>query len=210
MIENEAQARTFIEGWGGQSAIEKLEDLTGALREENERQNLVSRGSLDEMWVRHFADSAQLLTHVPRETKGAWFDLGSGAGFPGLVLAILRPEEPTVLVESRRRRIDWLEAMVERLQLGKCEIEGKRLELVETRKAAVISARAFAPLPKLLTLSSRFSTASTYWVLPKGRSAAQEVSELPRKTRKMFHVEQSQTDAEAGIVVGKGKIGTDK
>lgn len=210
MIANEDQARAFIEERAGQSAIEKLDDLAGALREENERQNLVSRGSLDEVWVRHFADSAQLLTHVPRETKGSWFDLGSGAGFPGLVLAILRPDEPTVLVESRRRRIDWLEAMVERLQLGKCEIEGKRLELVETRKAAVISARAFAPLSKLLTLSSRFSTASTYWVLPKGRSAAQEVSELPRKTRKMFHVEQSRTDAEAGIVVGKGKIGTEK
>ena len=210
MIENEPQARSFIEQWGGQSAIEKLDDLASALREENERQNLVSRGSLDEVWVRHFADSAQLLTHVPRETTGAWFDLGSGAGFPGLVLAILRPDESTVLVESRRRRIDWLEAMVERLQLKKCEIEGKRLELVEARKAAVISARAFAPLPKLLTLSSRFSTASTYWVLPKGRSAAQEVSELPRKTLKMFHVEQSQTDAEAGIVVGKGKIGTEK
>ena len=210
MIANEAQARIFIEEWGGQSAIERLDDLAGALREENERQNLVSRGSLDEVWVRHFADSAQLVSHVPRETKGPWFDLGSGAGFPGLVLAILRPDEPTVLVESRRRRIDWLEAMVERLQLAKCEIEGKRLEIVETRKAAVISARAFAPLPKLLTLSSRFSTASTFWVLPKGRSAAQEVSELPRKTRKMFHVEQSQTNAEAGIVVGKGKIGTDK
>lgn len=210
MITNEAVARSFIEGIGGQGAIDRLEALAAALREENERQNLVSRGSLQEVWVRHFADSAQLIPHVPRETKGAWFDLGSGAGFPGLVLAILRPDEPTVLVESRKRRIDWLEAMVEKLALKNCEVEGKRLELVETRKAAVISARAFAPLPKLLNLSSRFSTASTYWVLPKGRSAAQEVSELPRKTRKMFHVEQSQTDEEAGIVVGKGKIGTGK
>ncbi|QZD94169.1 16S rRNA (guanine(527)-N(7))-methyltransferase RsmG [Qipengyuania gelatinilytica] len=210
MITSEAEARTFIEGLGGQGAIEKLEALAAALREENERQNLVSRGSLEEVWVRHFADSAQLIPHVPRETKGAWFDLGSGAGFPGLVLAILRPNEPTVLIESRKRRIDWLEAMADNLALQNCVIEGKRLELVETRKAAVISARAFAPLPKLLNLSSRFSTVSTYWVLPKGRSAAQEVSELPRKTGKMFHVEQSQTDPEAGIVVGKGKIGTGK
>lgn len=210
MISNEAQARDYIAQWGGADAIEKLELLADALREENAKQNLVSRGSLEETWVRHFTDSAQLLEHVPRETPGAWFDLGSGAGFPGLVLAILRPREPTVLIESRRRRIDWLASIVERLNLGKCEIEGKRLELVETRKAAVISARAFAPLPKLLTLSSRFSTAGTYWVLPKGRSAAQEVEELPRKTRKMFHVEHSLTDEEAGIVVGKGRIGTGK
>ena len=210
MIRDEAQARAFISEWGGAEAIEKLEALGAALREENERQNLVSRGSLDTMWIRHFADSAQLLAHVPRGTQGAWFDLGSGAGFPGLVLAILRPEQPTVLVESRRRRVDWLEAMREKLALEKCEIEGKRLELVESRKAAVISARAFAPLPKLLSLSSRFSTAGTYWVLPKGRSAAQEVSELPKAQRKLFHVEQSLTDDEAGIVVGKGRIGAAK
>lgn len=210
MICDEAQARASISEWAGAAAIDKLEMLAAALRVENDRQNLVSKASMDEVWVRHFADSAQLLTHVPRETRGPWFDLGSGAGFPGLVLAILRPDESTVLVESRRRRIDWLEDIAERLDLPNCEIEGKRLELVDTRKAAVISARAFAPLPKLLNLSARFSTATTYWVLPKGRSAAQEVEELPRNMRKMFHVEQSLTDDEAGIVIGKGKIGTGK
>ena len=188
MIANETDARRFIAGLGGDTAIAKLEALAEELKAENARQNLVSKSSLDEVWVRHFADSAQLLPHVPRGTCGAWFDLGSGAGFPGLVLAILRPNEPTVLVESRKRRIVWLEAMVGELELTNCEIEGKRLELVDTRKAAVISARAFAPLPKLLSLSARFSTARTHWVLPKGRSAAQEVEELPRKQRKMFHV----------------------
>lgn len=206
MIANESKARSFIAGLGGDEAIAKLEVLAEELKAENARQNLVSRGSLEEVWVRHFADSAQLIPHVPRETKGAWFDLGSGAGFPGLVLAILRPDEPTVLVESRKRRIEWLETMARKLELANCEIEGKRLELVDTRKAAVISARAFAPLPKLLILSARFSTARTHWVLPKGRSAAQEVEELPRKQRKMFHVEHSITDDEAGIVVGQGKV----
>ena len=207
MIENEDQARDFILGISDSDTMRKLENLASELRAENERQNLVSKGSLDDIWVRHFADSAQLVPHVPRGTRGAWFDLGSGAGFPGLVLALLRPDEPTVLVEPRKRRIEWLQAMVQKLELKNCEIEGKRLELVESRKAAVISARAFAPLPKLLDLSARFSTARTYWVLPKGRSAAQEVQELPRKMRTMFHVEHSITDGEAGIVVGQGKVG---
>ena len=206
MIANETGARSFIAGLGGEEAIAKLEVLAEELKAENARQNLVAKGSLEEVWVRHFADSAQLIPHVPRESRGAWFDLGSGAGFPGLVLAILRPKEATVLVESRKRRIEWLEAMARKLELANCEIEGKRLELVNTRKAAVISARAFAPLPKLLSLSARFSTARTHWVLPKGRSAAQEVEELPRKQRKMFHVEHSITDDEAGIVVGQGKV----
>lgn len=206
MIFNETDARSFIEGLGGDEAIQKLEVFAEELRAENARQNLVSEDSLKDVWVRHFADSTQLISHVPRETRGAWFDLGSGAGFPGLVLAILRPDEPTVLIESRKRRIEWLEAMARKLELTNCEIEGKRLELVDTRKAAIISARAFAPLPKLLSLSSRFSTACTRWVLPKGRSAAQQMQELPRKLRKMFHVEHSITDAEAGIVVGQGKV----
>ena len=126
------------------------------------------------------------------------------------MIAILRPELPLVLVESRRRRIEWLNAIALDLALTNCIIEGRRLEAVETQKAAVISARAFAPLPKLLSLSSRFSTADTHWVLPKGRSAAQEVDELPRGLRKMFHVEHSITDTDAGIVVGKGKVGAGK
>jgi len=79
---------------------------------------------------------------------------------------------------------------------------GSRLELVETVPTSVISARAFAPLPKLLDLSARFSTGQTVFVLPKGRSAAQELQSLPKKVRKMFHVEQSLTDADAGIIVG--------
>lgn len=206
MIASEAEARAAMQEMGGAGAMEKLDCLAVELRAENEKQNLVSKASLEEVWVRHFLDSAQLARHVPRETRGAWLDLGSGAGFPGLVLAIIRPDDPTVLIESRRRRIEWLESMKAKLDLANCEIEGKSLQQVETRKAAVISARAFAPLPKLLTLSARFSTESTYWVLPKGRSAAQEVQELPRNLRKMFHVEQSETDDEAGIVIGQGKV----
>ena len=210
MIDTEERAREFIAGQAGKEAIEKLERLAAELREENERQNLVSKGSLDAIWVRHFADSAQLLDHVPRETAGMWLDLGSGAGFPGLIVAILRPSGTTTLVESRARRVEWLHAMTDKLSLTECKIEGQRLEAVEAQNAAVISARAFAPLPKLLTLSARFSTATTHWVLPKGRSAAQEVHELPRHLRKMFHVEQSKTDREAGIVVGKGRVGVSK
>jgi 16S rRNA (guanine527-N7)-methyltransferase len=70
---------------------------------------------------------------------------------------------------------------------------------------AVICARAFAPLEKLLSLSARFSTHDTVWLLPKGRSAAQELQEQPESIRAMFHVEQSRTDPEAGIVIGQGR-----
>src|SRR5690606_15077387 len=84
----------------------------------------------------------------------------------------------------------------------KCNIIDSRLEMVPEFAASVISARAFAPMPRLLELSARFSTERTLWLLPKGRSAAQDLAQLPESTRGMFHVEQSCTDPEAGIVIG--------
>lgn len=202
MIENEEEARAYVADLADNAAMERLEWLATALAEENERQNLVARATLSEVWRRHFADSAQLLAHVPRETS-PWLDLGSGAGFPGLVVAALRPDIEIHLVESRRKRVDWLERARTEMQLPNCHVVGSRLELVESFSAGVICARAFAPLPKLLDLSARFSTRDTYWLLPKGRSAAQELAELPPAARSMFHVEQSLTDPEAGIIVGK-------
>ncbi|MFN2099338.1 16S rRNA (guanine(527)-N(7))-methyltransferase RsmG [Altererythrobacter sp. MF3-039] len=182
--------------------MEKVESYLAALREENTHQNLVSARSLEQAWIRHLADSAQLLDHVPRETL-TWLDLGTGPGLPGIILACMRPNFRFILVESRRRRVDWLHDVAQAVGLANVQIEGSRLELVSDCKVDVITARAFAPLPKLIDLSARFSTDATYWVLPKGRSAAQELHELPRSARKMFHVEQSVTDPEAGILVGK-------
>ena len=187
--------------------MERLDLLVAALRSENRRQNLVSAASLDHVWQRHIADSAQLLDHVPRGTGGRlWLDLGSGAGFPGLVVAAMRPEQPMVLVESRTRRIGWLEAMIERLGLTQCSVAGMRLEALEGPPARVISARAFAPLDKLLRLSARFSTGDTCWLLPKGRSAALELQAIAGKWQGLFHVEQSVTDPEAAILVGFGTV----
>jgi len=182
-------------------ALARIERLIALLREENEHQNLVSRASLEAVWQRHIADSAQLLIHVPRETS-PWMDLGTGAGFPGLVNAILRPYCEFLLVESRQRRAEWLERARIALELDRVHVLGSRLELLETRKVAVISARAFAPLAKLLSLSARFSTRETVWLLPKGRSAQQELDEL-RGWRHTFHVEQSLTEPQAGIIVGR-------
>lgn len=202
MIGDEQAARAWLrEAAADAVAIERLELLSRLLAEENQRQNLVSAASLGEVWRRHVVDSAQLLAHVPRETPGPWLDLGTGAGFPGLVIAALRPELEVVMVESRARRVEWLERARIALGLTRARIDGRRLELVESFPAGAISARAFAPLDKLLDLSARFSTAATCWLLPKGRSAQQELDEL-NGWRHTFHVKQSLTDPEAGIIVG--------
>ncbi len=204
MISSEAEARAWLERlpeWSAEAA-ERLERLVVLLAEESARQNLVSASSLGSVWQRHIADSAQLLAHVPRETSSPWLDLGTGAGFPGLVIAALRPECEVLMVESRGRRAEWLEAARIALGLERAKIVATRLELLPTQKFCVISARAFAPLPKLLELSARFSTADTLWLLPKGRSAPQELQGLTGWDH-MFHVEQSLTDPEAGLIVGK-------
>ena len=202
-LTTEAQAQEWLAQlpeWDP-AARDRLELLTRLLRLANQHQNLVAASSLDAVWLRHIADSAQLLAHVPRETSSPWLDLGTGAGFPGLVIAALRPECRMVMVESRARRAEWLESARAALQLERAEVFGGRLELLPAEKFCVISARAFAPLPKLLDLSARFSTSDTRWLLPKGRSAAQELLELTG-WQHMFHVEQSLSVAEAGVIVG--------
>jgi 16S rRNA (guanine527-N7)-methyltransferase len=210
MIASEQQARAWLAAlpeWDAVAA-ERIERLIALLVEENARQNLVAAASLPLVWQRHIADSAQLLPHVPRETSSPWIDLGTGAGFPGLVIAALRPDCEVVMVESRARRIEWLERARITLGLEYARVVGARLEQVESRPFRVISARAFAPLVRLLDLSARFSTKDTLYLLPKGRSAQQELSEL-KGWNHLFHVEQSLTDPEAGVIVGQllGKKG---
>lgn len=204
MISNEDQARTYCDSLCDAAAMERLTSFIGLLARENEQQNLISNKSLEFVWQRHIADSLQLLALVPRETS-PWLDLGSGAGMPGLILALARPDLTLHLIESRKRRVAWLESVAAQYSLTNCKVHCSRLENVESFPVAVICARAFAPLEKLLKLSARFSTQETVWLLPKGRSAAQELSEQPESVREMFHVEQSLTDPQAGIVKGQGR-----
>lgn len=204
MIETESAAKAYVSGLCDAAAIARLEILVRELALENEHQNLVAKATIPCVWQRHIADSAQLLEFCP-DAHGIWLDLGSGAGFPGLVIAAMRSETPVVLVESRKRRVEWLERAAGLMGLENCRVEGRRLEQVERFDAGIISARAFAPLDRLLSLSARFSTSTTHWVLPKGRSAEQEVQGLPGNRQSMFHVEQSRTDPEAGIIVGRGQ-----
>ncbi|WP_062783222.1 16S rRNA (guanine(527)-N(7))-methyltransferase RsmG [Novosphingobium capsulatum] len=206
MIESEAQAQDWLHQTLGtdDATMARLDRLVELLVAENERQNLIARGTIPMVWQRHIVDSAQLLT-VPRETlpDGAWLDLGTGAGFPGLVIATLQPQRPVTLVDSRRLRTDWLARATAELGLSHVNVVLSRVEDLPDQTYAVLSARAFAPLDKLLTISSRFSTPETLWLLPKGAKAGQEVAILPETWRHVFHVEQSLTDPAAGVIAGR-------
>lgn len=208
LLRSEDQARAYVRKRCSHSAFEALEQFAQCLQEASALQNLVAATTLSSLWLRHIADSAQLLDHVPRET-GIWLDLGTGAGFPGLVIATLQPDREVILVESRKLRIQWLENMIGHLALTKCRLVGQDVRRMDTIEAEVISARAFAPLPRLVELSARFSTKATTWVLPKGRSAEQDIVSLPPQVRARFHVKQSVTDPEGKILLAMGKLRTD-
>ena len=186
--------------------FEKIDLLISELTRESAHQNLIAPSTFPHIWVRHILDSAQLLTlaksfgHV--QPEGTWLDLGTGAGFPGLIIALLSSWKVT-MVESRSRRADYLQDMIEKLDLSaNATLIGSRVEKIEDFPASVISARAFAPLKRLMPLAARFSTEKTLWLLPKGRSASNELDELGAKWQHMFHVKHSITDESARILAG--------
>jgi 16S rRNA (guanine527-N7)-methyltransferase len=198
---NEIEARAALDV--PRETLERLEAFVALLQSENGRQNLVSRSSLDQLWQRHILDSAQLARFAPPDAD-IWLDLGSGAGFPGLLIPLFHPAS-VVLVESRRLRVDFLRAAASVLGVGaRVEIVGARLETVPARPVEVISARAFAPLPKLLALAERFSRPETVWILPKGRNAKSELDAARSSWQGDFRLEPSLTDADAAIIVATG------
>jgi 16S rRNA (guanine527-N7)-methyltransferase len=204
MTEAEAQLWLYEHFDVSRETIKRLETFVEYLKRESTSQNLIAASTLETIWSRHIVDSAQLLLHVPDViNSGAWLDLGSGAGFPGIVVALLTNMSVT-LVESRAKRIDYLDRAVILLDLeSRVKIAGMPLEKVKTAPFSIISARAFAPLPRLLALSARFSTKNTIWLLPKGQNARRELEEVRAHWSVDFHVEPSVTDEEAGIIVGK-------
>jgi len=201
MTEDEARKWLNAEFDVSRETEEKLDALISFLKREAQSQNLISASTMDSIWDRHIVDSAQLLRFCdPRPLD--WIDLGSGAGFPGIVIALLSQHKVT-LVESRGRRIEYLHRAVALLDLEKqITVAGMPLERVETGSFDVISARAFAPLQRLFELAERFSTNKTLWLLPKGRNAAKEWEEVQPGWSGEFHIEPSVTDNEAGILVG--------
>ena len=197
MTEEEAQEALGV----SRETLHRLQMFVELLREENGRQNLVSAASLDEVWVRHILDSAQLLRFAP--DAGTWLDLGSGPGFPGLVIAAVGAAH-VALVESRKLRVDFLHRAASVLGVeDRTTIICSRLETVAARPYDVISARAFAPLDKLFAVAERFAAPETRWVLPKGKNAKVELEAAESLWQGEFRLEPSVTDAEARIIIAE-------
>jgi 16S rRNA (guanine527-N7)-methyltransferase len=168
------------------------------------RTNLVAASTLPALWSRHFADSAQLRTLAP--SARLWLDLGSGAGFPGLVVALLeagRPDFRMHLVESNRKKCAFL-AEVARETKAPVDIHAMRIEDLakspQRLEPDVVSARALAPLPRLLELASPFFGPGTRGLFLKGRDAEAEIEAARASFDFSFRMHPSGTSADSYVV----------
>jgi 16S rRNA (guanine527-N7)-methyltransferase len=154
--------------------LQRLSDYLDLLHRWQSRINLVGPATLADPWRRHFLDAAQLVDRVPAEAANL-VDLGSGAGFPGMVLAVLGV--PGVhLIEADRRKAQFLRE-VARVTGAPATIHAERIEQMRGWPAAVITARALAPLPRLLELADRFLGSDSVCLFLKGKSVGRELTE---------------------------------
>lgn len=188
------------------AALARLEAYAGLITKWQKAINLVAPKTLPELWSRHFLDSAQLLEHAPEGTT-RWLDLGSGGGFPGLVIAALS-DAHVHLVESDQRKSAFLREAARAMNVP-ATVHVKRIEAVDAEQLhqamggppQVISARALAPLTELIGLAQPLGTADTVYLFPKGRSAEDELTEARRYwTIPAADKLPSRTDPEASIL----------
>jgi 16S rRNA (guanine527-N7)-methyltransferase len=186
--------------------IDKLSTYEALLRQWQKTINLVAPSTLDTIWARHFADSAQLLALAPPDAK-RWLDLGSGAGFPGFVLAVMladRPGAKVTLIESDTRKAAFLGEVARRTG-APVDIRPERIEKVATQSKLgpvdVITARALAPLPRLLELAAPAFSDHTVGLFLKGREAETEVDAASERWTFAGELQPSVTDVSGRIVV---------
>ena len=181
--------------------FDQMERFVDLLLAENERQNLIARSTVDEIWQRHIIDSAQIVAFAPRPDS-SWLDIGSGAGLPGMVIAILT-EDAVTLVEPRKLRADFLQHSADVLGLSpRVTVHAAKVERINGT-FDVITARAVGSLEALLRISQHLSTDKTRWLFPKGKSAQSELDEARRTWQGRFRLEPSRTDPEAAIVIAE-------
>ena len=156
--------------------VARLQGYADLLTKWQSRINLVGASTLPDLWRRHILDSAQLARLLP---GGPLLDLGSGAGFPGLVLAILRPGEAVHLVEADARKCAFLREAA-RVTGTTVEIHNLRIERLARFTPSVVTARALAPLGKLLEMAEPFLGSATQCLFLKGRTGEDELTQASK------------------------------
>ena len=181
-----------------QETLARLKAYADMLADWNARHNLVAKSTLPDLWQRHMWDSAQLATLIPAEAK-TLADLGSGAGFPGLVLAAMRPDLAVTLHEATTKKCAFLQAAAERMALP-VAIENARMEDLPKKPFDVVTARACAPLPVLLDYAHRFTGPNSVCLFLKGQNVGSELTEAHKYWNMKASQVPSQTDPSGAII----------
>ena len=178
-IENELQQYNV-----SRETLQKLQDFVALLQEWNAKMNLVSKKSLEDVWQRHVLDSIQLVKYLPQNPR-CLVDIGSGAGFPGIVLAIVLqekfPEAKVILVESITKKTVYLKDVCTKLGLTNTTVENSRIENISIKNVDVITARAVAALDMLCLYAFDLATKNIRMLFLKGRSYTDEVTAAEQK-----------------------------
>ena len=179
-----------------------LERLAALVEKWNKSINLISKSTVPNLWERHILDSVQIY-HATQVNFKRWLDIGSGAGFPGLVLAILAKEKniggEIILVESDKRKCAFLYTVRRDLNLN-LSIINKRIEECDPQNADIISARALANLTKLFDLSFNHKCENTTFIFPKGRSWQEELVAAEKTWNFSWEAVNSITDSQAVVL----------
>lgn len=209
MMANEQDILSFSKKVNvSRETLDRLRTYEQLLKKWNPAINLVSRGTLEDIWTRHFLDSAQLWGLKPNNAD-YWLDLGTGAGFPGLVIAILAAEhQPSLkigLVESDARKAAFLLNTSQNLSISP-KIFTERAEMLQPQGADVISARALAPLSQLLEFTERHKADNTICLFSKGRTYETELTNAKKYWTFDVQKTPSLTDSE-GVILKIGGFG---
>lgn len=179
--------------------LDRLEIYASLVGQWTARINLIARSTTGDIWSRHIRDSAQIASLLPAQAT-ALTDLGSGGGFPGLVLAIVRPELHVTLIESDARKAAFLRTAV-RETGARATVIAKRIEDAPPQNADVVTARALTSLERLLGLVTRHLSPAGTAILPKGRKYQEELDVALATWR--FHCETYPSRTESGAAVLK-------
>ena len=177
---------------------DRLDAFAALVAQWTARINLIARADIPHLRERHIRDSLQLVPLIPA-TADRLIDLGAGAGFPGLVIAIARPDLAVTLIESDRRKAAFLTTAIARLGLS-ARILATRIEQAAIAHAPVVTARALARLPALLDLAAPLCAPDGVCLFPKGRGAEDELTDARRQWHMDVERFRSRTAPDATIL----------
>ena len=198
MTEQDDRAAFLAANDVSRETLDRLDRIISELGVWRQKSNLIGPKEWPQIWTRHVGDSWQLLDHIPEASRVV--DLGSGAGFPGLIIAAARPGGHVTMMESVGKKCAFLRAAIEAAGLPASVYQG-RIEAAPPIKADIVTARAFAPMPQLLEYASPWFRKGAIGVFPKGERWKEELTEARQKWNFAYEAIPSRSGGSGVILI---------